>query len=125
MTGWLQTATIGITGDIPVAEMKSLVPAAGGVAHKKNLRLKGARWTQVSTAASSGAVVGSCILQFGNSSGNLSSIVVGHGSSLGGQAVELSDDGGLLSAKCVRATFGAGSSVCGPLTVTIWGDYGD
>lgn len=118
MSGWFVSAQLlALTGDVPVAEMKTNDT-------KRRLLLRGARWTQVSTIASSAGAIGGCILQHGDSTTALTSITVGNGSSVtAGTVIEMHDDDGILNARCVRATFGAGSSSAGPLTCQIWGDY--
>lgn len=109
---WLANASLdAITGDLPIAKAKS----------NKELHLRGARFTMATTCATSGAAIGACHIQYGPTSGNLSTIVVGHGSSLSSPAiVETHMD---ISAKRIFGTFGADSSAAAPLTVTLWGDY--
>lgn len=118
MSDWFKSAELlALTGDVPVAE-------ATTNDKKKRLVLKGARWTQSSTISSSAGLIGGCILQFGDSSAALSSVTVGNGSSLTSPTVhEMIDNDGIIRAQCIRATFGAGSTSAGPLTVQIWGDY--
>ena len=117
MSNWVANAALAaVTGDIPIAEKLA--------AEGSKLRLKGAIWSVGCTAASSGGALGACHLQFGNSSGNLSTIIVGFGSSLTAPIRHsIQDSEGILSARCIRATFGTGSSVAGPLAVVIWGDF--
>lgn len=117
MSEWIKNAVMTGAGDPPIAEMVTSK-------RERSLRLRGIRWTQASTIASSGGAIGACHLQFGGSSASLSTIVMGHGSSLTAPVVnQVIDPDGIIVAKCIRGTFGAGSSAALPLTVTIWGDY--